>query len=183
MTIIPDRLPNRIALTAAIGKAGLKFCAEIGVARGYYSEQMCRNIPDIKLICVDPWLPSRNHRDPEKLHGWMIRAQRRLKRWDVKFMATTSMDAVKQVADESLDFVYIDALHDYIHVTEDITAWNAKVRVGGVIAGHDWGDVGEAIKVKKAVMDYVAAHKIDNLCLTLPCVEDINQSWYWVKHA
>ena len=38
----------------------------------------------------------------------------------------------------SLDFVYIDACHDYRKVKNDICAWLPRVRSGGIIAGHDY---------------------------------------------
>ena len=39
---------------------------------------------------------------------------------------------------EKLDFVYIDANHNYECVKEDIEHWYPKVKVGGIIAGHDF---------------------------------------------
>jgi len=41
---------------------------------------------------------------------------------------------------ESLDFVYIDANHRYEYVKEDIEAYYPKVKIGGVIGGHDFKD-------------------------------------------
>ncbi|RLI59813.1 MAG: hypothetical protein DRO67_09555, partial [Candidatus Asgardarchaeum californiense] len=38
----------------------------------------------------------------------------------------------------SVDFVFIDAAHDYESVKNDIAAWFPKVKVGGIIAGHDY---------------------------------------------
>lgn len=56
----------------------------------------------------------------------------------------------------SLDFVYIDANHQYEHVLEDIDLWLSKIKVGGFIGGHDYGHcpgvtraVGEIFKSKK----------------------------------
>ena len=49
-----------------------------------------------------------------------------------------SWDAAKLYEDESLDFVFIDAEHDYKSVTKDIAAWRGKVRKGGLICGHDY---------------------------------------------
>ena len=43
-------------------------------------------------------------------------------------------------ADGQLDFVYIDALHYYEDVREDIELWYPKVRKGGILAGHDYLD-------------------------------------------
>lgn len=47
----------------------------------------------------------------------------------------------------SLDFIYIDAEHDYVSVKKQINDWWSKVRKFGVIGGHDYNIGG----VEKAV--------------------------------
>ena len=37
-----------------------------------------------------------------------------------------------------IDFLYIDASHDYEGVKQDIENWSPHVRPGGIIAGHDY---------------------------------------------
>jgi hypothetical protein len=49
-----------------------------------------------------------------------------------------SLEAVKLYDDRSLDFVFIDAAHDYDNVKKDIIAWKPKVKLGGILAGHDY---------------------------------------------
>lgn len=49
-----------------------------------------------------------------------------------------SIEAATLVEDESADFVFIDAAHDYDSVKADIIAWTRKVKPGGIIAGHDY---------------------------------------------
>jgi len=49
-----------------------------------------------------------------------------------------SVNVSKSFDDYSLDFVYIDARHDYDGVLEDCEAWFPKLRVGGLLAGHDF---------------------------------------------
>lgn len=47
----------------------------------------------------------------------------------------TSEQAAILFVDDSLDFCYIDAQHDFLSVMQDITRWWPKVRSGGIIAG------------------------------------------------
>ncbi|MBN8548860.1 MAG: class I SAM-dependent methyltransferase [Deltaproteobacteria bacterium] len=49
-----------------------------------------------------------------------------------------SLDAAARYPDESLDLVFLDAGHDYADVAADIRAWYPKVKVTGIIAGHDF---------------------------------------------
>ena len=53
-------------------------------------------------------------------------------------MVGYSNDIVKKFQDGWLDFVYIDANHQYEYVLEDIKLWTPKVKKGGVIGGHDY---------------------------------------------
>lgn len=50
----------------------------------------------------------------------------------------TSVEAALDFEDRSLDAVYIDAEHDPISVRSDINAWRNKVKVGGILCGHDF---------------------------------------------
>jgi predicted O-methyltransferase YrrM len=49
-----------------------------------------------------------------------------------------SSDAASFYKDNSLDFVFIDASHEYEHVKKDIIKWKPKIKLGGIIAGHDF---------------------------------------------
>jgi FkbM family methyltransferase len=71
----------------------------------------------------------------------------------------TSLEASPLIPHHSLDFVYIDARHDYDSVMEDLEAWFEKVRPGGVIAGHDYLDAecaAGSFQVKMAVDRFFA---------------------------
>lgn len=49
-----------------------------------------------------------------------------------------SADAASDFADESLDFVFIDADHQYDAVIRDLEAWWPKIKPNGRIGGHDY---------------------------------------------
>lgn len=49
-----------------------------------------------------------------------------------------SNELVKEIEDESLDMIYIDADHGYHSVKNDISVWFPKVKPGGIISGHDY---------------------------------------------
>ena len=49
-----------------------------------------------------------------------------------------SLDAVSMFEDESIDFIFIDASHEYKDVLSDITSWYPKLKPGGLIAGDDY---------------------------------------------
>lgn len=49
-------------------------------------------------------------------------------------------EAHRNFEDGSLDLVFIDADHSYAGVKADILNWLPKVRVGGMICGHDYSD-------------------------------------------
>lgn len=70
----------------------------------------------------------------------------------VSLMVATSVQASRQFDDESLDFVFIDADHEYESVKADIAAWWPKVKPGGILAGHDFAP--EFPGVEQAVREF-----------------------------
>lgn len=165
--------------------------AEIGVEQGLYSEVLCRENPGVKLFCVDPYRAYhgyRDHVDQAKLDSFFVAAQERLKPYRATFVRKFSMDAVKNFADGSLDFVYIDGNHNLQHCINDIAEWSKKVRVGGVVAGHDYAryKLPNQIHVVQSVHAWTDAWEIRPWFLlgTQAKVEgqirDTARSWFWV---
>jgi hypothetical protein len=67
----------------------------------------------------------------------------------------TSEIASKDYKNNSLDFVFIDGDHSYDGVFNDITNWFPKIKIGGIISGHDyWPGTNNWIEFFKAVNDY-----------------------------
>lgn len=178
----PVILPyNRDDLAILFRELGYVRGAEIGVAEGYYSEILCKSNPDLKLYCVDVWEHYSGYDDfgGARLNTFYNEAKKRLAPHNCDLIKGFSMDVVRQFEDRSLDFVYIDAAHDFLNVTKDIAEWSKKVRSGGIVAGHDYKrDVNPnwEYQVKDVVPAWVHAHRISPWFVTTEHIE----SWFWV---
>jgi len=80
---------------------------------------------------------------------------------DAKIIRETSINAAFQFPRASLDFVFIDANHDYKWVSTDIAVWLPTIRPGGMIAGHDYG---EDCGVKQAVDEHFEEVSVMGTC-------------------
>lgn len=50
-------------------------------------------------------------------------------------MRNLTSEAVKRIDNGAIDFIYVDARHDYCGVKEDIELYWPKLREGGIMAG------------------------------------------------
>lgn len=175
-------MKTRHDLAKYFNELGFKLGAEIGVFDGYYSEILCKNIADLKLYSIDAWKTYTGYKD-HKLQSSMNKAHtmaiRRLKPYDCKIIKKFSIDAVNDFKDRSLDFVYIDGNHEYNYIKQDIEQWSEKVRKGGIVAGHDYNEVAQAVN------EYTENHKyILNIIPYYPSIErvdDKQSNWFFHK--
>lgn len=127
--------------------------AEVGVYKGETSQYLLSVFPSLQLLCVDPYVDYSEYeedRTSECMSEAEAIARQRLEHFGkrAKFIKDYSVSAAKSVGDNCLDFVFIDAIHTYEAVKEDIEAWYPKVRSGGLVMGHDvsWSGVKEAVE-------------------------------------
>ncbi len=163
-------LPHRSDLPLLLNRRGLVGCgAEVGVKRGEYSEVLLESWNGRHLISIDPWLsaPETDYLDvanvAQETHDrYYEETLNRLARFGERSTVwrMTGSEAADRIPAHCLDFVYLDARHDYVSVTQDLDAWIEKVRPGGILAGHDYldGTFAEGrFGVKSAVDDFCAA--------------------------
>lgn len=163
---------DRKRLVLHFGERGLNRGAEIGVDRGRFSEYMLKNNPEMSLLLVDPWYwklrgESRYQSTVKRMEKFGERAQ---------IVRKTSYEAVFDVKDESLDFVYIDGDHTFDYVMTDLIWWARKVRMGGMVALHDYyrfrgGGVVAAVDV------YTQQHDIRQWFLT----DERTPTAFWMR--
>ena len=48
----------------------------------------------------------------------------------------------------NIDYIYVDARHDYCAIAEDLNDWWPKLKQGGILAGHDFLNNEQVKKMK-----------------------------------
>lgn len=151
--------------------------AEIGVFRADTSVHLLKAFPELHLVCVDPFIEYTEH-EHDKSQAVMSECERtaraRLEPFcgRVTLIKDCSVPAAAPQPNESLDFVFIDAIHSFEAVLSDLEAWFPKVRRGGLVAGHDvsWGGVREAVE------QFLGAHNLAGFFT--PSTSDV---WFFLK--
>lgn len=150
---------TRRALLETLPKGGVG--AEIGVWEGRFSGVILEVAAPVRLHLIDPWEydPRFNNtgfgrkRNAERMPAMYDLVRERFAGDDrVVLHRATSQEVLLEMADASLDWVYVDGNHNAPFVDMDLALSARKVRPGGVIAGDDyhWSD-GEGQPVKAAV--------------------------------
>jgi hypothetical protein len=157
---------------------------EVGSWKGrssvYMAVEMINSEKKIKFDCVDTWNGSEEHIsegsgcfvkeiliDRDWLFNQFINNIEPVKNI-INPIRDTSESASKKYKDGSLDFIWIDAAHDYDNVFSDISNWIPKLKIDGYIGGHDYH---KYCGVEDAVNDFFG---VDN-------VNRINKSWLHKK--
>lgn len=166
---------NRNHLAELYNELGFTKGAEIGVRRGRYSEILCKANPKLHLYCIDPWMCHENKYPQDKQDEIYDYAVERLAAYNTTIIRKTSMDALAEIKDDSIDFVFIDGNHHFDWVMMDLIHWTKKVKKGGIISVHDVynGEVG----VVKAVEAYTHSHNIVPWYIT----KELQPTAYWVN--
>ena len=140
--------------------------AEIGVQLGLNAANISEEWKGT-ILCVDSW----------QENAVQELAMSNIGKDQFKIIQGLSTDVARQIEDGSLDWVYIDADHQYQSVKEDLEAWYPKVRSGGIVSGHDYDDNIVLGGVVKAVDEFAKTHKY-KIKLT---AEKETPSWWFIK--
>src|SRR3989344_1633221 len=195
----PFEIPDcgRDDLPQFFANMGYKVGAEIGVYQGKFTRSLAK--VGLKVYGIDSWKPYKdfdieadNRR--ERQETIYQNTKTRLSAYEnISLIRKTSMEAVEDFADESLDFVYIDGNHRFKYVAEDICEGSKKIRKGGTVSGPDYihpsrlKDRWENMQVKFVVDAYVLAFRVKNWYVLgeeeQPAGDkrDMFRSWMWLK--
>ena len=123
---------------------------EIGVYRGrsimYMAEKIKELNKNIKLYGIDtfeglpynssPLLESEEGYNMYEIYVNNIKPLKDI----INTVIGDSRNVYENFKNESIDFVFIDGSHSYEDVKTDIELWFPKIKIGGIISGHDYED-------------------------------------------
>jgi len=159
------KINEREDLHKLISALNLEIGAEIGTQKGGYAKYLLENT-NLFLYLIDIWKHLEGYKDIANVSDVeqeknLAETRRAVAPYDGRYeiIRALSIDAAKMFVDDELDFVYIDANHSYAATMKDLETWYPKVRVGGLIAGHDFLDgdniCGSEFGVKSAVTEFM----------------------------
>lgn len=133
--------PKRwVWLSDLINEHGWKTGCEVGVKAGENLSYILEHSKIEKMYAVDPWVEQpgetedyKNWNLPEIYQTCLNRIEPYKDR--VEIIREFSVPAAKIVPD--VDFVFIDAQHNYKNLMQDIKAWKDKCKF---LSGHDYWD-------------------------------------------
>jgi hypothetical protein len=148
-------------------------CAEIGVWRGGFSEQIMRTGRIKELHLIDPWMFRPEF--PRRLYGGVsgqdqanmdaiaesVR-QKFLASPNIQIHRGPSLDFVESFPDGHFDWIYIDGDHSYQSALDDLTSWYRKVKAGHLICVDDyhWRDETGKKSVKAAIDRFLSLYSV-----------------------
>jgi len=154
---------------------------EVGALFGASTSAMLVHIinsgKEMKLDVIDKWdgsvYPSaskdKRFTGWRKKYGddWFPRFEKNMRSHGMFKMLTpykmTSEEGSKLYQDESLDFVFLDADHNYPMIKLDVGLWWKKIKSGGILSGHDWRNPGKENGVKRALKEQFGSfHTLEN---------------------
>jgi hypothetical protein len=114
--------------------------AEIGVYFGGLSEVLLlkNNLDKFYLIDSYPLLLFGDQLKADLYYLNLLSRMKEIKTNNFEIIREDSKLFVNNIPDNSLDFVFIDASHEYEDVKLDIKDWYLKVKQGGLVMGDDY---------------------------------------------
>lgn len=124
--------------------------AEIGCFAGVSTEVFALTCSQV--IAIDPWASNGEYAEvkTEDLETAENMFRERMASYkNVQIFKMKSREAAREMKDQSFDVIYIDAGHSFDEANADIDVWKHKVKIGGIISGHDYHQPGVYEAVRK----------------------------------
>ena len=130
---------------------------ELGTGFGTTASMFAQHCPNIKKIyTIDPyipyttlWIEDNNHFGEKEIDNAKIIAKHNIKfsgfEEKIELINLTSDSALSMFDDESIDLFFYDATQTLEITYKDISDWYKKIKVNGIISGHCWNLLQDAV--------------------------------------
>lgn len=178
-----NKLQERKALLRRMPRSSI--CAEIGVWKGDFSQEILKIVKPRELHLIDPWEFQSSH--PNRMWGGKVArsqqdmdaifhgvAERFKGSPEIQIHRGDSENVLASFQAGYFDWIYVDGNHYYDYILRDLELSWALVKRGGYVTGDDvrWRprdaseDVEESMPVLQALNDFINQQGIDKAALT-----------------
>lgn len=139
---------------------------ELGVFKGEFTQQILRTVKPKMLYLIDLWeynedIHSANFDEkPDMIKNYEHVKKRYERLKNVMIKRGYSDQELQKLANDSLDWIYVDADHRYEGVKKDLEIAIKKVKKNGIIAGDDYIEK-QGWGVVKAVNEFLETKQVE----------------------
>lgn len=148
----------------------------LGASAAFLRDRLDEVMPSARLHLVDRWIEYATGCTDPATHTFLLAQPSFRNAFDqcarhlqldrrCRIRQGDAIRVLRTYEDQSIDFAFLDDCHEYGHVFSEIETALPKIKVGGVLAGHDY----QMDDVSRAVRD------------TLGAVQRMNNSWWFEK--
>jgi hypothetical protein len=150
-------IKNRQQFADIIKENNYRHVAEIGVRRGWFSDWLLNNT-QATVFSIDCWVDGTENIETEATLNETIERLYPHGRRSI-IIKGFSEDVQDFFREDCLGLIYIDALHEYNAIRNDIRSWWPKLKRGGCMSGHDYSQH-HWPGVYRAVNEFVNENKL-----------------------
>lgn len=151
-------LASRELILKNLPKGGVM--AEVGVASGYFTEKILKDLDPEKLFAIDLYnYPNSSSKDETHEEFYQNKFKKEIQNGALEMKKGYSWEVLKTFPDHYFDYIYLDADHSYDSVVQDLEQIKTKIKSTGIIQFNDYTTFNPialmAFGVQKAVNEFM----------------------------
>jgi hypothetical protein len=158
--------PARVQILEMVKPHGV--CGEVGVYKGGFSREILHLCDPKEMHLIDGWdsiehMPEDTNGEPENhssVEFWKSVFEEVKASFStdprVHIHKGTSKEVLSGFPNDHFDFLYLDGRHTYTGCKQDLIAAGTKVKVGGILGGHDCCHYFPGVMM--AVLEFISDH-------------------------
>lgn len=149
--VLPQ-LKKREDFSELLERLDYKTAIEIGVRNGIFAEKLLKRWPSFETYYgIDPYAVRKVVNESieiefqDELYESVKEKIKEIGGPRAHLIRNSSLSVVKKFIDNSIDFIYLNGLHDFCTVSAELEAYYPKLRCYGIMAGYSYLNAGQMI--------------------------------------